>query len=130
MRLGLGQGLLVSILWPNQRNSCACGLSKYHAWTSRPALHEFGANFPLLGIFEHPVALAKHRIRQTKVDEVQVATFHAAAPVLEYWTDGSLLWQKHFWVATAAFAIIDAAGEVTMSGPVFELTLSSYVPEL
>ena len=102
----------------------------YHAWTSRPVLHEFGANFPLLGIFEHPIALAKHRIRQTKAQETQVAEFRPDLPLQEFWTDGSLLWPKHFWVATAAFAVIDAAGHVVMSGPVQSLVLSSYVPEL
>lgn len=51
--------------------------SEYHSWTSRPLLREFGANFSLA----------------TKVEDTAVAPFHEYAPLQEFWTDGSLIWQ-------------------------------------
>ena len=102
----------------------------YHSWTSTPVLHEFGANFALLGIFEHPTAIARHRIRLSKAEATDAVSFDAMLDTEELWTDGSLIWQQHHWTATAAYAVVRQDGTICKSGPVQALTLSSYVPEL
>lgn len=102
----------------------------YAALTSSPNLHEFGGNFPMLGIYEHPEAIAAKRLRQIDIQDIAPQEFIPDQPVLEFWTDGSVLWPKQFWITSAAYAIISQSGSVVESGPVFALALSSYVPEL
>lgn len=99
----------------------------YAALTSCPALHEFGG---MLGIYEHPVMIASRRLRQHVIQDTIVQEFCPDLPAIDFWTDGSVLWPKQFWITSAAYAIISQSGLVVESGPVYALALSSYVPEL
>ena len=92
--------------------------------------HEFGANFKTLGLFEHPYGLARHRLQITPLEARQHRPFFADASPVQRWTDGSLQWPKHFWLKSAAFAVIDEKGGVIEAKPVVHWHLTSFTVEL
>ena len=101
-----------------------------HRLISTPTLHEFGANFSMLGIFEHPSQVARHRLCQDVTLPPCEHDFPPESILEEVWTDGSVMWTSHFWITTAAFAVIDSDGAVKTSGRVKALRLNSYTAEL
>ena len=56
--------------------------------------HEFGENFRLLGIVEHPVAIVKHRLRWSDPQTIIVKPIDIDAPLEYLWTDGSIFWAE------------------------------------
>ena len=95
-----------------------------------PAAHELGRNFELLGIVEHPWSILAHRLQVSQVSSVPCPTWLSDQPTKVLWTDGSVLWSKHFALTCAGFAVVDCNQIVTASGPVCHWTISSYTAEL
>ena len=91
--------------------------------------HEFGANFELLGIVEHPPAIAAHRLQ---VNDPAVLTIQniISERRSSRWTDGSLFWPHVFWLCAGGFAVIDDDGACIQSGEVHSFLLTSYTTEL
>ena len=79
--------------------------------------HELGENFSLLGLVEHPRAIAEHRLRVSNPWLLNVQALQSD-DTLNVWSDGSLYWPRVFWLATAGFALIGDAGECLKRGPV------------
>ena len=104
--------------------------AEYHKLTSKPVLHDLGANFALLGIVEHPFRLSQFRLQSEDACIGDAVQFDASLPVLQLWTDGSVLWQPNFWTTTAAYAVVDIDGNIVSTGRVRRWLLSSYVAEL
>ena len=77
----------------------------------------------------HPYEVAMLRLRCFTTFPCTSA-FEADRELVEYWTDGSLLWADVFWLTTAAFSVIDVIGNVVETGPVFHFSLSSHAAEL
>ena len=95
---------------------------------SRPPDHEFGLNFSTFGLCAHPRKVAIHRLGLSPVGDTSVLF---DPEQLEYfWTDGSVQWGNYFWLATGAYAIVDAHFQVVESGPVRHWELSAYTTEL
>ena len=74
--------------------------TEYHKLTSKPVLHDLGANFALLGIVEHPFRLSQFRLQSEDAHIGDAVQFDASLPILQLWTDGSVLWQPNFWTTT------------------------------
>ena len=81
--------------------------SKVHETFSKPPDHEFGPNFCTLGIVEHPVAIAKHRLRMSALPEASLLEHFDLAGRQKLWTDGSILWGDCFWLTCGGCAIIN-----------------------
>ena len=96
----------------------------------RPPLHDLGPNFPVLGIVEHPLGLAKARMAWSDPHELHVKpiTVHNVSRPL--WTDGSVLASNLFWLTTGAFAIVDLSGFTIAKGQVNHWSLCSFSTEL
>ena len=77
-----------------------------------PPCHEFGPNFRLLGLFEHPVAVGKHRTSYMPILEENDSPFLPDADRSEVWTDGSVYFTSNFWLTVAGYSIVSAQGEV------------------
>ena len=92
--------------------------------------HEFGPNFRLLGIVEHPFAIIRHRLHVDRADALPVQIFHRPDDLQSLWSDGSVLWGEVFPLTAAGYAIIDEEGKVFHAGTVSHLCLSSYTAEL
>lgn len=92
-------------------------------------MHEYGHNFALFGIVEHPIAIIQHRFRWNNPKEVIDAEFRAHMPLREWWTDGSVFWNINFWLTAGGFAIVNEEANVSFSGPVRNLSIS-YTTEL
>ena len=95
---------------------------------SRPPNHELGINFPMFGLCTHPRSVALQRL-QTSSMGAESTSFDAHITEL-YWTDGSVQWGSYFWLATGAYAIVDARFQIVESGRVSHWELSAYTTEL
>ena len=95
-----------------------------------PVLHELGRNFELLGIVEHPWAILAKRLCVSNPSELQVAPWTDQTVHRTVWTDGSVMWQEHFAVTCAGFAVVDQHNHVIAEGPVHHWLLTSYTAEL
>ena len=92
--------------------------------------HELGENFTNVGIVEHPIAIARHRLRQSDPRSLDICDFTSPATLTNLWTDGSLLWSQFFWLQAGGFAVIDDVGSCLQHGPVNSLSLTSFTTEL
>lgn len=97
---------------------------------AQPPSHEFGPNFQLLGIFEHPLGIAAHRLCYSHTDHHVQSSFDPLLQVENFWTDGSVLFGHSFWLMSAGFSIVREDGSCRLSGPVHFLNISSYAAEL
>ena len=95
---------------------------------SRPPDHELGVNFPMFGLRAHPRSIALRRLQMSSLG-AESTTFDATRTEL-FWTDGSVQWGSYFWLATGAYAIVDARFQVVESGGVSHWELSAYTTEL
>ena len=95
-----------------------------------PPCHEFGPNFRLLGLFEHPVAVGKHRTSYMPILEENDSPFLPDADRSEVWTDGSVYFTSNFWLTVAGYSIVSAQGEVLEADRILFPNLSSYAAEL
>ena len=93
-------------------------------------IHEYGPNFGLLGIVEHPIGVVKHRLGWSDPAQVPERDFHSDAPHAEWWSDGSIFWSDIFWLTSGGFSIVDQNHHEVFGGPVYNLSLSSYSTEL
>lgn len=90
---------------------------------------ELGTNFSLLGICEHPVSIANHRLRShTQLGDA--VPFDANLERQTVWSDGSVIFQESYWLTSAGFAVVDDKGQCIVSGPVYHVSLTSYAAEL
>ena len=96
----------------------------------QPPLHELGPNFQLLGLVDHPVGIAKHRLAFASIQGDISPPFVADADTQHVWTDGSVFLAESYWLTTAAYSIIDALGRTVDTGPVQSPKLTSYSAEL
>ena len=96
----------------------------------QPPLHELGPNFQLLGLVDHPVGIAKHRLAFSSIQGDSSPVFLGEADARHVWTDGSVILAESYWLTSAAYSIIDASGNTVDSGPVQSPKLSSYSAEL
>ena len=92
--------------------------------------HEFGPNFDLLGIFEHPYKIAEHRLRYTALPAVNPDPFEPHAPYQSVWSDGSVVWNENYWLESGGFSLVNEKGNLIVSGPVSHWHMSSYTTEL
>ena len=79
------------------------------AWdASRQKLddHELGENFQLLGLIEHPHAIAEYRLKYSNPHLLTIQPI-VSDDLLELWSDGSVFWPHLFWFASAGFALVD-----------------------
>ena len=95
---------------------------------SRPPDHEIGVNFPVFGLCTHPRSVALHRLQMSVLGEG--STSFDVTRIEHFWTDGSVQWGNYFWLATGAYAIVDARFQVVESGRVSHWELSAYTTEL
>ena len=95
---------------------------------SRPPDHEFGVNFPMFGLCTHPRKVALSRLRLSAVGDTSGSFDPERLELL--WTDGSVQWGSYFWLATGAYAIVNAQFQVVESGGVNHWELSAYTTEL
>ena len=107
---------------------CDCTLVK-RKFGTHPS-HEFGPNFELLGIVEHPFSVIAHRLQWSDPQNIDVASLINSEQVTLLWTDGSIFWSEIHWLTTGGYAVVNAELEVLRSGPVFHWALSSYTTEL
>lgn len=92
--------------------------------------HEFGSNFMLLVIFEHPVKVADQRLAMTAWDPSCIAVFDPSKPHVSLWTDGSVVFPESFWLTCAAYSIVDEQEQCIEVDCVRHLCLNSYTAEL
>ena len=102
----------------------------YHALHPPEPVHEFGSNFGLLGIVEHPVGVVKHRLQWNDPNDLLVATFQPSAPRVSWWSDGSVFWPDVFWLSAGGFSIVNDRNQEIFGGPVHHLHITSYTTEL
>ena len=95
---------------------------------SRPPEHELGVNFPMFGLCTHPRSVALHRLQMSPLGEG--STSFDVDRIEHFWTDGSVQWGNYFWLATGAYAIVDATFRVVESGQVLHWEMSAYTTEL
>ena len=84
----------------------------------QPPLHELGPNFQLLGLVDHPVGIAKHRLQFSSIRGDFSPAFLGDADAKHFWTDGSVILAESYWLTSAAYSIIDASGQIVDTGPV------------
>ena len=84
----------------------------------------------MLGLVDHPVGIAKHRLAFTSIQGDISPPFVADADTQHVWTDGSVFLAESYWLTTAAYSIIDAFGRTVDTGPVQSPKLTSYSAEL
>ena len=101
-----------------------------HRQIGSPQLHDFGPNFAMLGIVEHPLGFIRQRLKWSSPSSLHVTDLIKHDVTLPLWTDGSVLGNFSFWTAAGAFAIVDVAGKVIRQGPVYHWGLSSFSTEL
>ena len=91
--------------------------------------HELGANFNTLGIVEHPFPIAKHRlmINSSLPEMPQEIDQNRCQNV---WTDGSVYWNKNFWLQSGGFAVVGEDEEVICAGSLTHWSMCSYTTEL
>ena len=94
-----------------------------------PPAHDFGPNFRLLGLFDHPTAIAQHRLEYKPVPPPQ-HNFDPQAPVTKVWTDGSVFFSANFWLTAAGYSVISQTGLCLEADRVHSVKLSSYAAEL
>ena len=92
--------------------------------------HDLGPNYANFGIVEHPPAIVAHRLRWTSWMHSEEVPFQPHLPKTERWTDGSVVFADYFWLATAAYAVVDANEVCIASGRVLHPGISSYAAEL
>ena len=119
-----------------------CGLAREtlaHVISSCPTIdaqhgkvidHELGPNFLLLGLCEHPYAIARHRLLMSPQPFMKHDSFCGNASVIRMWTDGSVVWPGNFWLKTAGYAIISEDGSTLEHGPVHHWHVTSFGTEL
>ena len=95
-----------------------------------PVQHEFGSNFAMLGHFIHPNFIAKRRLQFSDVRQIDIASEFSPQHCERIWTDGSVIHADKFWIASAAFAVVDEQHNVRYTGVVRHWNLSAYVAEL
>lgn len=93
-------------------------------------IHELGPNFGKLGIVEHPAAIAGTRLQMYEWDASQQASFSPVNATVHLWTDGSVVFADSFWLASAAYAIVDKDAVCIECQPVFHLAITPYAAEL
>ena len=96
----------------------------------QPPRHEFGENFAMLGICEHPVGICKHRLQFTSILQDVPAAYDPLARRESLWTDGSVFFPETFWLTTAGCSVIDERGQCILAERVCSPSLSSYSAEL
>ena len=102
----------------------------YHAIHPPEPVHEYGSNFGLLGIVEHPIGIIKHRLQWNDPSDIVVEDFDPVSPVTSWWTDGSVFWPDVFWLSTGGFSIVNGHQQEVYGGHVHHLHISSYTTEL
>ena len=102
----------------------------YHALHPPEPVHEFGSNFGLLGIVEHPVGVVKHRLQWNDPNDLLAAPFQPSAPRVSWWSDGSVFWPDVFWLSAGGFSIVNDRNQEIFGGPVHHLHITSYTTEL
>ena len=101
-----------------------------HATKESLPAHEFGRNFELLGIVEHPWSVAAARLKISSFHDIVVSPWDCNQPRVSLWTDGSVMWPEHFLLSCAGYAVVDKHGQVILRGPVHHWSLCSYTAEL
>ena len=101
-----------------------------HRQIGAPCCHEFGSNFAMMGIVEHPLGFVKQRLSWSKPSAISIVPLQRFGVTLPLWTDGSVLGGNAFWITAGAFAIVDIQGNLVKSGPVFHWGLSAFTTEL
>ena len=82
----------------------------------------------MFGLCTHPRSVALQRL-QTSPIGAESTSFDVHSTEL-CWTDGSVQWGNYFWLATGAYAIVDAHFQIVESGRVSHWELSAYTTEL
>ena len=82
----------------------------------------------MFGLCTHPRSVALQRLQTSSIG-AESTSFDAHNTEL-YWTDGSVQWGSYFWLATGAYAIVDARFQIVESGRVSHWELSAYTTEL
>ena len=92
----------------------------------------YGPNFRTLGIAETSIQKVCDRLQCSSVAHIPVAQWDAnsVAPKEHLWTDGSCDYSHLFFHTIAAFAVVNASGNLVSSGPVKHWSLSAYAAEL
>ena len=111
---------------PHLVNDCV----ELHRQIGSPRCHEFGSNFAMMGIVEHPLGFIQQRLKWSKPTDIHIAPLVRSGVTLPLWTDGSVLGGHAFWITTGSFAIVDIQGSTIKAGPVFHWGLSSFTTEL
>ena len=93
-------------------------------------LHELGPNFGKLGIVEHPPAIVDTRLQVYPWDQSEQVVFCPNNPVTHLWTDGSVVLADSFWLASAAYAIVNDDAVCIECKPVFHFAITPYAAEL
>ena len=93
-------------------------------------VHDLGPNYANFGIVEHPPAIVAHRLRWLSWTDSAIVPFQPHLPKLERWTDGSVVFGQYFWLATAAFAIVNENEECLDAGRVHHPGISAFAAEL
>lgn len=101
-----------------------------HSVIGKPRSDELGQNFAMLGHVEHPVFIAKRRLQISWAADLEVPGDFDINTCQRMWTDGSLVHGQKFWLATAAFAVVNANHEVVRQGLVNHWALSAYAAEV
>ena len=103
---------------------------RYHADHPPLPIHEYGPNFGLLGIVEHPVGVIRHRLDWNDPNQILQPPFDPFAPKVEWWSDGSVFWPDIFWLSAGGFSIVDMHSKELFGGPVRHFQISAYTTEL
>ena len=94
-----------------------------------PPDHELGPNFATLGIIEHPVAIARHRLRFSRLPPTSPLDVYNPQITQRLWTDGSIVWGDVFWLTAGGCAVVDHDGNCIFSTAVQHWNLCSYTVE-
>ena len=97
---------------------------------AQPPCHEFGENFAMLGICEHPIGICKHRLQFTSIHDDVCAVHNPYAPRASLWTDGSVFYPESFWLTTAGCSVANEQGACIHAERVCCPVLTSYTAEL
>ena len=100
---------------------------------SKPTTPEnCGTNFDTLGIVEISKQDAGCRLSVSSTAQIPVVSWDESVETSQehLWTDGSCDYSHLFFHTIAAFAVVDAAGRLRISGPVKHWALSAYAAEL
>ena len=95
----------------------------------KPIDYDLGPNFNTLGIVEHPMAIARHRLRLSLLPEPTILEHFQTDYRAKLWTDGSIIWGDCFWLTCGGCAVVNDKAEKVFASAVQHWSLTSFTVE-